>query len=172
MDLSQDEIKTNCVFIRLWIKSWLMLLGKTSKMLQTSLTSPLVSICFFFNLFWFVGSIFWFTRSFSFLFWPSILFYHALHIWESFEFSENGTRHSREVSTSSICVEMENVGHPCHLFSFTNVAFLNALASLDFKLSVTEWVTFLQLAHLRVFQIIFLKHVVMSWYKCHVHNVL
>ena len=123
MDLSQDEIKTNCVFIRLWIKSWLMLLGKTSKMLQTSLTSPLVSICFFFNLFWFVGSIFWFTRSFSFLFWPSILFYHALHIWESFEFSENGTRHCREVSTSSICVEMEKVGQSCHFFLFTNVAF-------------------------------------------------
>ena len=33
--------------------------------------------------------------------------------------------------------------------------FLDALASLDFKLSVSEWVTFLLLAHLRVFQIIF-----------------
>ena len=30
--------------------------------------------------------------------------------------------------------------------------FLDALASLDFKLSLSEWVTFLQLAHLRVFQ--------------------
>ena len=35
------------------------------------------------------------------------------------------------------------------------MSFLDALASLDFKLSVGDWY-FLQLAHLRVFQIIFL----------------
>ena len=33
--------------------------------------------------------------------------------------------------------------------------FLDALASLDLKLSVGEWLIFLQLAHLRVIQIIF-----------------
>ena len=43
--------------------------------------------------------------------------------------------------------------------------FLDALASLDFKLSVTEWVTFLQLAHLRVFQIIFSLEIAVHW-KC------
>ena len=40
------------------------------------------------------------------------------------------------------------MGHP------SLIIFLDALASLDFKFSVTEWVTFLQIAHLRVFQII------------------
>ena len=39
-------------------------------------------------------------------------------------------------------------------FSFICLIFLDALASLDFKLSVSESVMFLQLAHLQVFQII------------------
>ena len=33
--------------------------------------------------------------------------------------------------------------------------FLDALASLDFKLSVSQWLIFFQLAHLRAFQIFF-----------------
>ena len=37
----------------------------------------------------------------------------------------------------------------------TSLLLFTFLAFLEFKLSVTEWVTFLQLAHLRVFQIIF-----------------
>ena len=45
--------------------------------------------------------------------------------------------------------------------------FLDALASLDFKLSVSQWVIeiFLQLAHLRVFQIIFFCNWILHIYE-------
>ena len=65
---------------------------------------------------------------------------------EGFVGGRVGSEHPEQVTL----VQLGRVFTPIH----GKIRFLDALASLYFKLSVTEWVTFLQLAHLRVFQII------------------